>query len=163
MKAELSSFKVITFFIDDDIFAIDILKLKEIVREIPIHKVPKVPAFVEGIINLRGIVVPIVDTLRVMTIRIYQKKSPFSADNNHIHHRLLVLVPSHLKVTIIILSVNMLIIALAYFLNQTSMNVNFQFLIVFFTGIFFSFIPSYILKMKSSGTINNAKQINLFW
>jgi UDP-N-acetylmuramyl pentapeptide phosphotransferase/UDP-N-acetylglucosamine-1-phosphate transferase len=109
------------------------------------------------------IIVPLVDTLRVMTIRIYQKKSPFSADNNHIHHRLLVLVPSHLKVTIIIVSVNMLIIALAYFLNQTSMNVNFQFLIVFFTGIFFSFIPSYILKMKSSGTINNAKQINLFW
>jgi len=109
------------------------------------------------------IIVPLIDTLRVMTIRIYNKRSPFSADNNHIHHRLLELVPSHLKVTIIIVSVNILIIALAYFLNQTSINVNFQFLIVFFTGIFFSFIPSYILKMKSSGKINNANQINLFW
>ena len=109
------------------------------------------------------IIVPLIDTLRVMTIRIYQKKSPFSADNNHIHHRLLALVPSHLKVTIIIVSVNILIIALAYFLNQTSINVNFQFLIVFFTGIFFSFIPSYILKIKSCGKRKNCNQINLFW
>jgi UDP-GlcNAc:undecaprenyl-phosphate/decaprenyl-phosphate GlcNAc-1-phosphate transferase len=51
------------------------------------------------------IIVPLVDTLRVMTIRIYNKTSPFSPDNNHIHHRLLGLVSSHLKVTLIIISI----------------------------------------------------------
>ncbi len=35
------------------------------------------------------LILPITDTIRVFTIRIYQKKSPFSPDNNHIHHLLI--------------------------------------------------------------------------
>ena len=96
-------------------------------------------------VSFAVIIVPLIDTLRVMTIRIYNKKSPFSADNNHIHHRLLELVPSHLKVTLFIVSANILIITLALLLNQLSLNVNFQFLIVLLTGILFSYIPTFIL------------------
>ena len=106
------------------------------------------------------IIVPLVDTLRVMTIRIYNKKSPFIADNNHIHHRLLGLVSSHLKVTIIIVSVNLLIIAFALLLNQLSLNVNIQFILILLTGVVFSYIPSIILKIKSVEKIENAKSIN---
>lgn len=95
------------------------------------------------------IIVPLIDTLRVMTIRIAERRSPFSADKNHIHHRLLSLVTSHLKVTFIIVAANAVIIAFAVFLNQFSINVNIQFLLVFLLGIIFSFIPSYILKLKS--------------
>jgi UDP-N-acetylmuramyl pentapeptide phosphotransferase/UDP-N-acetylglucosamine-1-phosphate transferase len=35
------------------------------------------------------LIVPITDTIRVFAIRIYHKKSPFSPDNNHIHHLLI--------------------------------------------------------------------------
>jgi UDP-N-acetylmuramyl pentapeptide phosphotransferase/UDP-N-acetylglucosamine-1-phosphate transferase len=114
------------------------------------------------VVSFAIIIVPLVDTLRVMTIRIYNKKSPFSADNNHIHHRILGLCSSHLKVTLIITSVNIMIIALALWLNQLSINVNFQFLIVFFTGVFFSFVPSYILKIKSVKKIRSSEQIKQF-
>jgi len=113
-------------------------------------------------VSFAVIIVPLIDTLRVMTIRIYNKKSPFSADNNHIHHRLLELVPSHLHVTLIIVSVNILIITLALFLNELSLNVNFQFLIVLLTGILFSYIPSFILRIKSSEKIKTSKQINQY-
>ncbi len=105
------------------------------------------------------IIVPLVDTLRVMTIRISKKISPFLPDNNHIHHRLLELIPSHLKVTIIIITANIFIIAIALFLNQLAFNVNLQFLIVLLCGIFLSYIPSFILRIKTSQTLKNPNQI----
>jgi UDP-N-acetylmuramyl pentapeptide phosphotransferase/UDP-N-acetylglucosamine-1-phosphate transferase len=105
------------------------------------------------------IIVPLVDTLRVMTIRISNKKSPFSADTNHIHHRLLELVPSHLKVTMIIVSFNAVVIAFSLLLNQLSLNVNIQFLLVFILGVIFSLIPSMILRVKTSEKIKDPKHI----
>jgi len=95
------------------------------------------------------LIVPLIDTLRVMTIRIKQRQSPFTADNNHIHHRLLSLYRSHLKVTIIIVSANVIIIAFALLLNHTSLNNNIQLLIVFLTGIMFSFIPSILINFRN--------------
>lgn len=43
------------------------------------------------------LIVPITDTLRVFTIRLYQKRSPFSADMNHIHHILIQLGMKHIQ------------------------------------------------------------------
>jgi UDP-N-acetylmuramyl pentapeptide phosphotransferase/UDP-N-acetylglucosamine-1-phosphate transferase len=105
------------------------------------------------------VIVPLVDTLRVMTIRISKKVSPFLADNNHIHHRLLELIPNHLKVTLIIVTTNILIIAIALFLNELAFNINLQFLIVLLCGIFFSYIPSIILRIKTSQSLKNPNQI----
>jgi UDP-N-acetylmuramyl pentapeptide phosphotransferase/UDP-N-acetylglucosamine-1-phosphate transferase len=114
------------------------------------------------VLSFAIIIVPLVDTLRVMTIRILNKKSPFTADNNHIHHRLLELVPSHLKVTLIIVAANTLIIALAFLLNKLSLDINIQFILVLVAGIILSFIPSVILKIKSVEKIKNSKQINQY-
>lgn len=96
------------------------------------------------------IVVPLIDTLRVMTIRISKKRSPFSADNNHIHHRLLTLVSSHLKVTLIIVFANIVIIAFALMLNKLSLNNNIQLILVFLMGVLFSFVPSVFIHIKST-------------
>jgi UDP-GlcNAc:undecaprenyl-phosphate GlcNAc-1-phosphate transferase len=106
--------------------------------------------------------VPLIDTLRVMTIRILNKKSPFTADNNHIHHRLLALVPSHLKVTLIIVATNAVFIAFALLLNQLSININLQFFLVLIIGVLFSFIPSIILKIKSPKNIKTTKPVNQY-
>ena len=45
---------------------------------------------------------PLIDTLRVFTLRIKNGKSPFIADNNHIHHKLLNMGFSHYQVVLII-------------------------------------------------------------
>lgn len=107
------------------------------------------------------VIVPLVDTLRVMTIRIMNGKSPFSADNNHIHHRLLELVPHHFSVTLIILGANVFIIALALLFNNMAFNVTLQFISIFLAGIAISFIPSLLLKYKlinSTGKLKTVKQ-----
>lgn len=56
----------IVFQLDDQEYAIDIKQVHEInrLKEIVISPVPKTPDFVEGIINLRGEVVPVIDLRR---------------------------------------------------------------------------------------------------
>ena len=60
------------------------------------------------------LVVPLFDTLRVFTVRILHKRSPFSADRNHIHHLLLDVGFNHTQVTLICLAINGGFILLAY-------------------------------------------------
>ena len=54
--------------------------------------------------------VPIFDTLRVVVIRLVQGKSPFIADRNHLHHRLLDTGMSHTQATLVLAGFNLLII-----------------------------------------------------
>lgn len=53
--------QLVTFSIGEEEFGVDILKVQEIIRTMEITKVPRAPEFVEGVINLRGKVIPIVD------------------------------------------------------------------------------------------------------
>lgn len=65
------------------------------------------------------LMVPLFDTLRVVTIRIISRRSPFCPDRNHIHHFLLDLGYSHRRITLTCVTVNIIFIALAYFLRFT--------------------------------------------
>lgn len=56
--------QLVTFSIGDEEFGVDILKVQEIIRTMEITKVPRAPEFVEGVINLRGKVIPIIDLRR---------------------------------------------------------------------------------------------------
>ena len=53
--------QLVSFVIEGEEFGIDILKVQEIIRPVPITRVPNAPAFVEGVINLRGRIVPVID------------------------------------------------------------------------------------------------------
>ncbi len=53
--------KYLTFMLDNEEYGISILKIKGIIGMMPITTVPQTPAFVKGVINLRGKVIPIVD------------------------------------------------------------------------------------------------------
>ena len=61
------------------------------------------------------LVIPKIDTLRVFTIRIFKKQSPFVADRNHIHHRLLELGFKPHQVCILLYLVNTIFILSAWF------------------------------------------------
>lgn len=56
--------QLVTFSLGQEEFGVDILKVQEIIRMVEITKVPKAPDFVEGVINLRGKVIPVVDLRR---------------------------------------------------------------------------------------------------
>jgi purine-binding chemotaxis protein CheW len=53
--------KVIVFTLAHEEYGIEVDKVRTIERLVPITRVPKTPAFVKGVINLRGIVIPIID------------------------------------------------------------------------------------------------------
>jgi purine-binding chemotaxis protein CheW len=58
MRAEV---KLATFRVGAALYAIDILRIKEIIRPIKVTTVPNSPPFIEGVINLRGAVIPVID------------------------------------------------------------------------------------------------------
>ncbi|WP_324024142.1 MraY family glycosyltransferase [Maribacter sp. BPC-D8] len=66
---------------------------------------------------------PILDTVRVFIIRINNGKSPFSADRNHIHHRLLDNGFSHIKSTLIVAICNIFVIQIAFVLSDLYLTV----------------------------------------
>jgi len=51
----------LTFKMADEIFAVDVAKIREILDFTPATKVPGTPEFMRGVINVRGNVVPVVD------------------------------------------------------------------------------------------------------
>ena len=51
----------LTFKLSDEVFALDITKVREVLDFTTVTKVPRTPDFMRGVINLRGTVVPVVD------------------------------------------------------------------------------------------------------
>ncbi|MBD3918259.1 chemotaxis protein CheW [Paenibacillus sp. PR3] len=53
--------KVIVFALGQEEYGIEVDKVRTIERIQPITRVPKAPAFIKGVINLRGVVIPVID------------------------------------------------------------------------------------------------------
>ena len=66
--AELRQF--VGFMLAQEHYGIDIMAVEEIIRMVDITPVPRAPAFVEGIINMRGRVIPIVDLRKKLNVRV---------------------------------------------------------------------------------------------
>jgi purine-binding chemotaxis protein CheW len=80
--------QLVTFTISSEEFGVDILKVQEIIRMMEITKVPRAPDFVEGVINLRGKVIPIVDL-----------RKRFGMDfKSHDNHTRIIVVEIHTRV-----------------------------------------------------------------
>jgi len=56
--------QLVSFNIGGEEFGVDILKVQEINRMVEITRVPNAPEYVDGVINLRGKVIPIIDLRR---------------------------------------------------------------------------------------------------
>jgi len=59
---ELSEVQLVTFLLGDEEYGVPISQIQEIDRLAKITKVPKAAQFIEGITNLRGEVIPVLDT-----------------------------------------------------------------------------------------------------
>lgn len=69
--------QLVSFNIGSEEFGVDILKVQEINRMVEITRVPQAPHYVEGVINLRGKVIPIVDLRKRfnLTMKEYDKNT----------------------------------------------------------------------------------------
>ncbi|MEY3252339.1 MAG: hypothetical protein RL227_1312 [Pseudomonadota bacterium] len=59
--AEAAPAQYLTFALAEEVFAMDIRTVREIIQHGPMTTVPLMPEFVRGVINLRGAVVPVID------------------------------------------------------------------------------------------------------
>ena len=141
------------------------LILGVIVALVTIHFVQFTPisstaVFGSTAIALSIIIIPVIDTLRVFAIRIAQKRSPFSADMNHIHHNIFKLTGNHLASTSIIVAVNGLFILISFMLIEEIGN-NLLFIILLIAGFILASIPAYILKWQNMNnkTVQENKSI----
>lgn len=53
--------KYLTFALGDESYAVDVRKVREIIRLTSITAVPQMPDFIRGVINLRGKIIPVID------------------------------------------------------------------------------------------------------
>lgn len=51
----------LTFTLDQELFAVDVAKVREVLDYTVITKIPRTPEYMRGVINLRGSVVPVID------------------------------------------------------------------------------------------------------
>ncbi len=85
------------------------------------------------------LIFPLFDTLRVFIIRIAKGISPFTADRNHLHHRLLDLGFNHRQTVFALVAVNALIISLAVYTRTYGANTSFT--VVMLTAFLLFVIP----------------------
>jgi len=53
--------QMVAFTVGEGEYAVDIMRIKEIINPVKITAVPKAPSFIEGVIELRGAILPVVD------------------------------------------------------------------------------------------------------
>jgi purine-binding chemotaxis protein CheW len=51
------------FKVSDEVYGVDIMDIKELIKPREVTEVPRAPSFVSGIISLRGVIIPIIDML----------------------------------------------------------------------------------------------------
>ena len=89
------------------------------------------------------LILPLFDTLRVIFIRLIIKTGIFSADRNHIHHRVIALGLSHKKATFIIVFFNIFFILLSFYLSFYT-SIRRLLLIILVLAEYLSFLPIYL-------------------
>ncbi len=106
------------------------------------------------------LIVPLLDTLRVFSIRILKGRSPFTPDRNHVHHLLLDRGLSHAAVTFTCVSINIGFILLAYL--GRSLGPNYLLLIMLilsFTGLGMLYYAKPRRKMVIAKRSDGAKEL----
>ncbi|MEW6203518.1 MAG: chemotaxis protein CheW [bacterium] len=68
--------QLLSFTLDREVYAIDVMKIQGVERYTEITAIPKMPPFVEGMIDLRGQIVPVIDMKKRFSL------SPIEPDNS---------------------------------------------------------------------------------
>lgn len=113
------------------------------------------------ILILSALFIPLFDALKVMLLRIYLGKGPFSPDRNHIHHSLIDLGLSKRKVVFVILFASVIIIVLNWLLLDFGINPNIVLVIDLAIGVFSNVIIFRAIKIKSAFSSGNDVQNNI--
>ncbi|MFD0748891.1 MraY family glycosyltransferase [Mucilaginibacter calamicampi] len=89
---------------------------------------------------------PIFDTLRIFFVRILSGVPPFTADRNHIHHRMLRLGYTHMQTTFILAAINILSIVITLLFSNLG---NYTLiLMIFLISMLFNWLVTFLIRSK---------------
>lgn len=91
------------------------IKFIEMNRVMPIggsNKIKGIP-----VVAMATLIIPLFDTLRVFILRMFNGKSPFHPDRNHLHHLLVDTGLSHIKATTLLILFNLSVVGLSFWLQ----------------------------------------------
>lgn len=114
------------------------------------------------VIAIAILIIPLYDTLRVFTIRLLKKKSPFTADRNHLHHTLLKTGMGHKEVSMLMYIVNVVFVLIAFLMKDS--NILSMLLIIGALAVALSQVPVYInahriAELEAEGDVMLGKEI----
>ena len=125
------------------------------VSNFPIQSVPA--------LGFAILMIPLFDTLRVFTIRILNRRSPFSPDRNHVHHFLLDLGLNHKMVTLTCVGANIVFIGLAFAMRNMGTTTTIASLLVLaflFMGIIYYYSRLKTRQMQQLGGATKTKIVS---
>ncbi|MGB9747990.1 MAG: glycosyltransferase family 4 protein [Bacteroidales bacterium] len=106
-------------------------------------------------VSIGILILPLFDTLRVFVLRMYRGYSPFRADKQHLHHRLLRLGLSHLQSTLILAGFSLVFISIAFILDPIGVLPLTGILLVL--AILLCLIPDLIYRKKRNNGLKVAE------
>ncbi|GJQ61478.1 MAG: chemotaxis protein CheW [Melioribacteraceae bacterium] len=65
----MTDLQIVSFMIGKECYGLNILNVKEIIKMVNITSLPNVPDYVEGIINLRESVIPVIDLRKLLGVK----------------------------------------------------------------------------------------------
>lgn len=110
------------------VLAISVINLPELFNGKTITNIA-VPSWLASVnkpvIVMSILVYPLIDTIRVFTIRAVKGVSPFTADRNHIHHRLIDLGLNHTKTVLALYLYNIIVVVSVVLINPQNPTISF--------------------------------------
>jgi UDP-N-acetylmuramyl pentapeptide phosphotransferase/UDP-N-acetylglucosamine-1-phosphate transferase len=104
------------------------------------------------------LIIPLIDTLRVVIIRLIKKHPPFKADQNHIHHSILAIGLNHTETSLLLYLVNIIFVIIAFIMKESTLTSHM--LTIFGIALILSFIPNFLFQqMKNESTFMKEKAI----
>ena len=104
------------FMCDSGSLMIGLVNSILVIKFITVADSPAIAIPIESsvVVGISILIIPLVDTLRVFSIRIFKGNSPFTPDRNHVHHLLLERGFKHPGITFFCVSLNIVFITVAY-------------------------------------------------
>ena len=102
------------------------------------------------VIAISMISIPVLDTLRVMLVRILRKKSPFTADRNHLHHILLDSGMTHLRTSLFLTVINWFNCIAIFLMEQNFKSKELTIIYIFISLFWYAFFEYINRKNLSS-------------
>jgi UDP-N-acetylmuramyl pentapeptide phosphotransferase/UDP-N-acetylglucosamine-1-phosphate transferase len=133
-----------------------------VIKFINVANLPLVAVKIDSVVAVAFaiLIVPLLDTLRVFGIRIFNGKSPFTPDRNHVHHLLLDNGLNHRAVTFTCVAINIGFITLAWFGQPLGVNYLMLIMLVLsFSGLGMLYYRKSRRKMVIAKTIDGKMEL----